>query len=272
MSDNPLYHSLGSAAEPGAPSPNYAKVVDTPSEDETAGAKKKNKEDHTYMEPKDVTHGGASKNQYEKPPSKRVSHTNNSYTDPKGVTPKGSLNPCYEMSPPPQVSHTNNTYAELKDGTFTGASNPRYAKPPPVRTSFVNKLDDHQEDVGALGEGANPYFKSAKAKERASNASQIKKFRRQRSGEKEANEEEIVALKKNEVPPSFENPFYSGSPPRDQDNFMEDPAYATIPALQECRPCLPPRTQQTSYDTTAEEIQVQEDNIYEKVNFGDTEA
>ena len=45
---------------------------------------------------------------------------------------------------------------------------------------------------------------------RASSVSQRKKFKRQKSGEKDNREVEKPSLKMEEVPPSFENPFYSG--------------------------------------------------------------
>ena len=273
MAENPIYCAPhpNNAAEPGASNPLYAKAISLPEEDDIATAKKKNK-DHTYMEPKDATPGEASKHHYEKPLAMRVSHTNKTYTEPKDVTPGGVSNHRYEKPLTARVSHANNTYTDSTDVIAGGASNPCYVKSPPVRVSRANKSGDHQEDERAPGKDLDAYLKGAKAKVRASNASQTKKFKRQRSSEKAATEEENHSLRRNEVPPSFDNPFYSDNCSRDQENFNEDPTYATIPALQDGRPCLPPRTLQRSYETSAESIELHEDDTYEQVNFGDTDA
>lgn len=161
-------------------------------------------------------------------------------------------------------------YLEPKDGACGGVCNPRYSASPPMRVSLSNNSGK------PLGDEISPqkdaYLKGAKAKVRASNASQQKKFKRQRSGEKPSDSEEMCSLKKSEVPPSFDNPFYSDNPSRDQENPSEDPTYATIPALQGGRPALPPRTLQLSHEAPPETIEFDDDDTYEKVNFGDTEA
>lgn len=154
-----------------------------------------------------------------------------------------------------------NPYSEPTDG----ALNPCYVSSPPMRG---NKSVEGGE-VAKAENNLNAYLNGANVKVRASNDAQPKKYRRQRSGEK-ANNEERRSLKNSEVPPSFDNPFYSDNPAREEAAPNDDPTYSTIPALQVGRPCLPPRT---TYEAPAEPIEVKdEDDTYEKVNFGDTEA
>ena len=144
-----------------------------------------------------------------------------------------------------------------------------------MRVSLDNKSAKPQGgEVTEAEKNLNAYLKGAHVKVRASNAAQGKKFKRQRSSEKASNNEEMRSLKGSEAPPSFDNPFYSDNPTRDQAApSSEDPTYSTIPALQSGRPCLPPRTLRRSYEAPPEPIELQdEDDTYEKVNFGDTEA
>ena len=80
----------------------------------------------------------------------------------------------------------------------------------------------------------NTYLKGVGAAVRASSASQRKKFKRQKSGEKDNREVEKQSLKMGEVPPSFENPFYRGrgssvGSGRSGRNPLENPIYSTIP-------------------------------------------
>lgn len=166
-------------------------------------------------------------------------------------------------------------YMEPKEGACEGASNPCYEMSPPMRVSLGNKSGDTQGDkIVQAEQNLDAYLKGAKAKVRASNASQPKKFKRQRSDEKASRNEEMRSLRNSEVPPSFDNPFYSDSPARDQENPSEDPTYATIPALQGGRSGLPPRTARRLYEAPPEPIELQDDDddTYEKVTFGDTEA
>ena len=168
-----------------------------------------------------------------------------------------------------------NPYSEPKDGAYGGASNPCYEKSPPMRVSLDNESAKPKGgEVAEAEKNLNAYLKGAHVKVRTSNAAQPKKFKRQRSGEKASNKEEMRSLKGSEVPPSFENPFYSDNHAREQATPpSEDPTYSTIPALQGGRPCLPPRTLRRSYEAPPEPIELQdEDDTYEKVNFGDTEA
>ena len=167
-----------------------------------------------------------------------------------------------------------NPYSEPKDVAQGGALNPCFERSPPTRVSLGNKSVKPQgEEITEAEKNLNSYLKGAKVKVRASNAAQPKKFRRQRSDEKGSNNEEIRALKNSEVPPSFDNPFYSDNPARERATPNEDPTYSTIPALQVGRPCLPPRTLRRSNETPPEPMELQdEDDTYEKVNFGDTEA
>ncbi|KAL9969518.1 hypothetical protein ACROYT_G021740 [Oculina patagonica] len=163
-------------------------------------------------------------------------------------------------------------YMEPKEGARGGASNPCYEMSPPMRVSLGKNSGEPQGDEIVQAE-QNAYLKGAKAKVRASNASQPKKFKRQRSDEKTSHNEERRSLRNSEVPPSFDNPFYSDSPARDQANPSEDPTYATIPALQGGRPGLPPRTARKLHERPPEPIEFQDDDdTYEKVTFGDTEA
>lgn len=168
-----------------------------------------------------------------------------------------------------------NPYSEPKDGAHGGALNPSYEGTPPMRVSLGDKSAKPQGgEVAEAEKNLNAYLKGAHVKVRASNAAQPKKFKRQRSGEKASNNEEMRALKGSEVPPSFENPFYRDNLTRQQaPPPSEDPTYSTIPPLQGGRPCLPPRTLRRSYEAPPEPIELQdEDDTYEKVNFGDTEA
>jgi len=151
-----------------------------------------------------------------------------------------------------------------------GVLNPFYVSSPPMRGNKT--VEPQGGEVAKSENNLNAYLNGANVKVRASNAAQPKKYRRQRSGEK-ANNEERLSLKNGEVPPSFDNPFYSDNPAREEAAPNDDPTYSTIPALQVSRPCLPPRTLQRSYEAPAEPIEVKdEDDTYEKVNFGDTEA
>lgn len=171
-----------------------------------------------------------------------------------------------------------NPYMEPKEGACGGALNPCYETSPPVRVSLGKKSAEPQVDVIVQAEqNMDSYLKGAKAKVRASNASQPKKFKRQRSHEKASRSEEMRSLKNGEVLPSFVNPFYSDIRARGQENpsELEDPTYSTIPALQGSRPSLPPRTPGRLYEAPPEPIEFQndaEDDTYEKVTFGDTEA
>lgn len=167
-----------------------------------------------------------------------------------------------------------NPYSEPTDGAQGGALNPCHESSPPMRVSLGNNSTKPQGDeITEAEKNPNTYLKGANVKVRASNASQPKKFRRQRSDEKASNNEEMRSLRKSEVPPSFDNPFYSDNPTRDQATSSEDPTYSTIPALQSGRPCLPPRTSRRSYEAPPQPIEFQDDDhTYEKVNFGDTEA
>ena len=167
-----------------------------------------------------------------------------------------------------------NPYSEPKDGAHGEALNPCYESSPPMRVSLGNKSVKPQGGEIAEAENSlNAYIKGANVKVRASNAAQPKKFRRQRSDEKASNNEEMRSLKNSEVPPSFDNPFYRDNPTREQATPNEEPTYSTIPALQVSRPCLPPRTLRRSFEAPPEPIELQsEDDTYEKVNFGDTEA
>lgn len=160
-----------------------------------------------------------------------------------------------------------NPYTEPKDGAHGGVLDTCYESSPPMRVSLGNNSTKPQGDeITEAKRNLNTYLKGANVKVRASNASQPKKFRRQRSDEQASNNEEIRSLRSSEVPPSFDNPFYS-------DNPSEDPTYSTIPALQSGRPCLPPRTSRRSYEAPPEPIEFRDDDhTYEKVNFGDTEA
>ena len=161
------------------------------------------------------------------------------------------------------------------DGAHGGALNHCYEGSPPMRVPLDNKSAKPQGgEVAEAERNLNAYLKGANVKVRASNATQQKKFKRQRSGEKASNNEEMRSLKGSEVPPSFDNPFYSDNLAREQATSpSEDPTYSTIPALQGGRPCLPPRTLRRSYEAPPEPIELQdEDDTYEKVDFGDTEA
>lgn len=170
-----------------------------------------------------------------------------------------------------------NPYMEPKEGACGGASNPCYETSPPMRVSLGKKSAEPGGDIIVQAEqNMDSYLKGAKAKVRASNASQPKKFKRQRSDEKASRSEEKCSLRNGEVPPSFDNPFYSDIRARGQENpsELEDPTYSTIPALQGGRPCLPPRTRRL-HEAPPEPIEFQnddEDDTYEKVTFGDTEA
>lgn len=167
-----------------------------------------------------------------------------------------------------------NPYSEPKDDAHGGALNPSYETSPPMRVSLDYKSAKSQGgEIAEAEKNLNAYLKGANVKVRASNAAQPKKFKRQRSGEKASNNDEMRSLKNSEAPPSFDNPFYSHNPTSDQATSNEDPTYSTIPALQVGRPCLPPRTLGRSYEAPPEPIELQdEDDTYEKVNFGDTEA
>ena len=167
-----------------------------------------------------------------------------------------------------------NPYSEPKDGAHGGGLNPSYECSPPMRVSLGYKSANPQGgEIAEAEKNLNANLKGANVKVRASNAAQPKKFRRQRSGEKASNSDEMRSLKNNEVPPSFDNPFYKHNSATEQATPNEDPTYSTIPALQVGRPCLPPRTPRRSYEAPPEPIELQdEDDTYEKVNFGDTEA
>ena len=172
-------------------------------------------------------------------------------------------------------NNEENPYSEPMDGAHGGALNPVYEGSPPMRVSLDNKSAKPQGgEVAEAERNLNAYLKGANVKVRASNATQQKKFKLQRSGEKASNNEEMRSLKSSEVPPSFDNPFYSDNLAREQATPpSEDPTYSTIPVLQGGRPCLPPRTLRGSYEAPPEPIELKdEDDTYEKVNFGDTKA
>lgn len=164
-------------------------------------------------------------------------------------------------------------YMEPQDGALKVATNPCYASSPPLRVSFGDNKDKPQGDGMARAErDLEAFARGAKAEARASNAFQPKTFRRQRSDEKAKNDEERRALKRGEVPPSFENPFYGGVVRRDEGNSIENPTYSTIPASHNGRPRLPPRPSRRSYEEPSETLEVQEDDTYESLNFGHTDA
>ena len=165
-------------------------------------------------------------------------------------------------------------YKEPEEGACGGALNLCYESSPPMWVSLGNNSAEPQGDkIVQAEQNLDGYMKGARAKVRASNASQPRKFKRQRSDEKASHNEEMHSLRKSEVPPSFDNPFYTDIPVKDQANTSEDPTYMTIPALQGGRPCLPPRTPRRLYEAPPEPVELQDDDdTYEKVTFGETET
>ena len=151
-----------------------------------------------------------------------------------------------------------------------GMMNPCFARSPPLRVSLEGKGDE----VTRAGEDLNAYMKGAGAAVRASSASQRKKFKRQKSGEKGNGEVEKQSLKMGEFPPSFENPFYrgrgsSGGSGRSGRNALENPIYSTIPETR-----LLPTPSPTINEAPAESVEIleQDDPQYEALNFGNSTA
>lgn len=242
--DNPIYRSAGDYIEGSSNPLHGAKSVNLPEYDDIAAEKARKKEENPYMEPQD----GA---------------------------PEGAVNVCYARSPPMQVSRADSRAKPQRDGACGVTMNPCYTGAPPMRVSLGLNGDEPQENEITLAENnLATYMKGAASKVRASNVSQPKKFKRQRSSEKANAELDRRPLKSGEVPPSFENPFYSagGEVRRDEENFLEDPTYATIPAVQGVPPRLPPRAPRRLYQSQPESLEIREDDTYEPLNFGQADA
>jgi len=163
-----------------------------------------------------------------------------------------------------------NPYEEPVDNAIGGMMNPYFARSPPLRVYLEGKGDE----VTRAGEDLNAYMKGTGAAVRASSVSQRKKFKRQKSGEKDNREDEKRALKMGEVPPSFENPFYrgrgsSGGNGRSGRNPLENPIYSTIPETR-----LLPTPSPTINEALAESVEIreQDDPQYEALNFGNSTA
>ena len=242
--DNPIYHSAGDQVEGSSNPLHGAKSVNLPEADDIAVKKARKKEENPYMEPQD----GA---------------------------PEGAVNLCYARSPPMKVARVESRDKPPGDGACGVTMNPCYTGAPPMRVSLGLNRDEPQEDEITLAENnLATYMKGAPVKVRASNVSQPKKFKRQRSSEKANAELERRPLRSDEVPPSFENPFYSagGEVRRDGGTFLEDPTYATIPSVQSVPPCLPPRAPRRLNRSQPESLELREDDTYEALNFGQADA
>ena len=164
-------------------------------------------------------------------------------------------------------------YKKPKDGAREGASNLCHARSSPTFVSLGIEDDNLQEDkIAQAQKDLEAYMKGAKAKVRASNGPHPKTFKRQRNDEKAKKNEERQSLKKGEAPPSFENPFYSDEVRRDKERTIPDPTYSTIPALRNVPPSLPPRPLRSSYEVLSVPLEIKEDDTYESLNFGNTDA
>ena len=237
--DNPIYGSAGDQAEGSSNPLHGAKSVNLPEADDIAVKKARKKEENPYMEPQD-----------------------------------GAVNLCYARSPTMKVVRVDSRDKPQRDGACGVTMNPCYTGAPPMRVSLGLNRDEPQEDEITLAENnLATYMKGAAAKVRASNVSQPKKFKRQRSSEKANAELERRPLRSGEVPPSFENPFYSarGEVKRDGETSLEDPTYATIPAVH-VPPRLPPRAPRRHNQSQPESLELREDDTYEALNFGQADA
>ena len=242
--DNPIYSSVGDQAEGSSNPLHGAKSVNLPEDDDITAEKARIKEESPKMETQD----GA---------------------------PQEAVNLCYARSPPMQVSRADSRDKPQGNGACGVIMNPCYTEPPPIRVSLGLKGDEPPEDEVTLAEKNHAtYMKGAVAKVRASNVSQPRKFIRQWSSEKANAEPERRPLKSGEVPPSFENPFYSAGDEvgRVGENFVEDPTYATIPAVQGVPTRLPPRSPRRLYQAQPESLEIREDDTYEALNFGQADA
>ena len=140
------------------------------------------------------------------------------------------------------------------DNAYVVTTNPCYARSPPLR--------GQGRWVTRTGQNLYAYMNVAAAAVRASSTSQRKKFKRQKSGEKDSKEVEKQSLKMGEFLPSFENPFYrglgsSGGSGRSGRNPLENPIYSTIP---ETRPRLPPTPSPTISEAPAESVEILEED------------
>jgi len=256
--ENPIYSSSADQVEEFTNPLHGIKAVSLPEDDDIAAAKARNKDEEPYMEPTDGAHGGASNPYYARPPPLRVS-----------LGDSGNKFPTAKARNKDEVP-----YMEPVDGAHGGALNQRSTSSPPMRVSLGDSGDKLRgNEIARAEDGLETYLKGAKAKVRASNTSQLRKFKRQRSDEKVKSDEGRRSLKRGEAPPSFENPFYSNNVIiRDGGNSTENHTYSSISALQNDRPRLPPRPSRRSHEAPPEPLEIREDDTYEALNFGHTEA
>ena len=167
-----------------------------------------------------------------------------------------------------------NPYMEPQGGACGGALNPCYARTSVMQVSLGASGGKQQGDeISRAEKDFENYTKGAKAKVRASNV-HPKNLKRQKSDEKanteiERRRQEKRDANRGEVPPSFENPFYSGG--SDEFNRNEG-TYSTISELNNVRPRLPPRPSRRLNEAPSEPLEVRVDDTYEALNFGNSNA
>lgn len=169
-----------------------------------------------------------------------------------------------------------NPYMEPKDGACGGTLNLCYARSSAVQV-FLGASGGKQQgdEISRAEKDLESYIKGAKGKVRTSNV-HPKNLKRQKSGEKgntemETRRQEKRATNRGEVPPSFENPFYSGGGSSGELSGGER-TYSTISELNNARPRLPPRPSRRLHETPSEPLVIREDHTYEALNFGNSNA